>query len=122
MGNSKLGKFSRIGLFIGAVGLVVVLFVPIWRIGLQSPKYPELKLLIYANDIKGDLAIVNGLNHYIGMHTIVVSNFFEFTILPYLIGFFAILFAIVSIQNSKKYLYALFIILLIFGVVAIVYF
>jgi copper chaperone NosL len=55
---------SRILLFICAVALVAVLFVPMWRIELNAPQYPEgLILMIYANKLGGSVDIINGLNH-----------------------------------------------------------
>ena len=46
-----------------------------------------LRLLIHANKLAGDVDIVNGLNHYIGMKTLHAEEFVEFTVLPYIIGF-----------------------------------
>lgn len=49
---------------------------------------PEgLGLSIYANKLGGDVDIINGLNHYIGMKTLHAEEFIEFTVLPYIIGF-----------------------------------
>ena len=46
----QLSKTSRLLLFIAAIGLVIVLFTPIWRIDLDAPQYPEgLSLSIHAN-------------------------------------------------------------------------
>ena len=51
-----------------------------WRIELEAPQYPEgLVLQLHANKIGGDVDIINGLNHYIGMATLHTENFFEFT-------------------------------------------
>lgn len=55
---------------------------------LDAPQYPEgLMLEIWPNKIAGDVDIINGLNHYIGMKTLKTSDFIEFTVLPYIIGF-----------------------------------
>ncbi len=56
------------------VGVSVLL--PLWRIDLVAPQYPEgLGLLISTHRItglkEGDLGSINGLNHYIGMAPIV---------------------------------------------------
>ena len=115
----KISKLSKLFLLISAAALVISLFVPIWRIYLDAPQYPEgLSLQIWANAIAGDVDIINGLNHYIGMKTLHTDDFIEFTILPYLIGVFALLFVIAAITRKKKLLYISFWAFLIFGVVA----
>lgn len=79
------------------------LFFPMWQIELQAPQYPEgLVLKLYANKIGGDVEIINGLNHYIGMKTLHTVNFPEFSVLPYLIGLFGIAALAISFVNSKK--------------------
>ncbi len=66
-------------LWVAAVLLVISLLVPIWQIDLDAPQYPEgLRLLIWANKIAGDVEIINGLNHYIGMKTLHSEDFIEF--------------------------------------------
>jgi copper chaperone NosL len=101
--------------------LIVVLFVPMWRIELDAPQYPEgLSLTIHANDIKGDVAIINGLNHYIGMKTLHTEDFIEFTVLPYAIVFFALFFFLVALLNMRKLLTVAFFSFVAFGVIAMV--
>lgn len=69
--------------------IVVILFVgtlwvfPMWRIDLAAPQYPGgLTMTIWINDVKGDVDVINGLNHYIGMQTIHKEDFKEFVYLP----------------------------------------
>ena len=91
MKNNKLTGYTRWLILLCGVVLFAVLFFPIWQIQLAAPQYPEgLVLLIYANKLGGNVDIINGLNHYIGMKTLHTADFFEFTILPYIIGAFAI--------------------------------
>jgi len=119
--KNRNSNFSRALLFIAAILLVCVLFVPLWRIDLDAPQYPEgLKLLLYPNKLAGDVDIINGLNHYIGMKTLHANDFIEFTVLPYLIGFFALLFFVSGIINTKKWLWASLISFVIFGIVAMI--
>lgn len=106
---------------LAAVFLIVSLFVPIWSISLDAPQYPEgLALQIWASRIAGDVDIINGLNHYIGMKMLHTDDFFEFKILPYLISFFALLFIAAAIAGKKKWLYVVFTAFVIFGIVAMV--
>lgn len=106
---------------IAAFGLIVVLFTPIWRIELDAPQYPEgLSLTIHANGLKGNVDIINGLNHYIGMKTLHNEDFFEFTILPYCVVVFAIAFTLVSIINKRRWLNVLLILFVLFGIIAMI--
>ena len=90
--EQKLSFSSKILLVITALLLVISIFVPLWRIDLDAPQYPEgLNLMIYADHLGGNVDIINGLNHYIGMKTLHKEDFVEFTVLPYVIAGFAIL-------------------------------
>lgn len=104
-----------------AVALAIVIVVPLWRIELDAPQYPEgLSLLIYPNKLGGNVDIVNGLNHYIGMKTLHASDFIEFTILPYIIGFFSLLALLVAIVGKPKLLQLFFILFVSFGIIGMV--
>ena len=93
MDNHKIVKSSRLILFLCGLLLIPVLFTPIWRIELTAPQYPEgLYLSIYANKLAGNVEIINGLNHYIGMKTLHTDDFLEFKVLPGIIMFFAAFF------------------------------
>ncbi|MFS8082090.1 MAG: hypothetical protein ACMG51_01455 [Ginsengibacter sp.] len=121
MKNKNLPTFQRIIIFVSGILLVIVLFVPLWRIELAAPQYPEgLVLKMYPNKIAGNVEIINGLNHYIGMKTLHTKDFIEFTVLPYIVGFFALFCFIVALQKKKKWLTVLFSSFVIFGVVAMV--
>ncbi len=115
----KLQPISRAFLLLSCIGLVLVLFVPMWRIELDAPQYPEgLVLQIFPNKIAGDVEIVNGLNHYIGMKTLHTADFMEFTVLPYIIASFSVLCLITFFLNRKKVLYSLLILFIAFGLLA----
>lgn len=121
MNNSKISTLSRAVLLIVMVLLVSSIFVPMWRIELTAPQYPEgLVLKLHANKIAGNVDIINGLNHYIGMKTLHKEDFIEFTVLPYIFGLFAVSALAVAVVAKKKGLYALFVSLIIFGILAAV--
>lgn len=103
MKNSSLSITSKILLFLTAALFIGSLFVPLWRIELSAPQYPEgLLLQLHANKIGGNVDIINGLNHYIGMATLHTENFIEFKILPYIFSAFALIaFALIFINNRK---------------------
>jgi copper chaperone NosL len=67
-----------------------------------APQYPEgLVLQIFANKLAGDVDVVNGLNHYIGMKTLHADDFAEFKILPYILIFFSGLGVLFSLINRR---------------------
>jgi copper chaperone NosL len=112
------GKARAITVLCG-LALIVVLFVPLWQIELAAPQYPEgLVLKMYPNKLGGNVEVINGLNHYIGMKTLHANNFIEFTILPYIIGCFALFCFLVTIINRRKWLNILFISFVAFGIIA----
>jgi copper chaperone NosL len=119
MNNSNISTLSKVMLLLVMVLLVSSVFVPMWRIELSAPQYPEgLVLQLHVNKIGGDVEIINGLNHYIGMKTLHKEDFIEFTVLPYIIGFFALCALAVAVVAKKKGLYALFISFILFGILA----
>jgi copper chaperone NosL len=119
MQKTRLQKWIRLMLLLCSGALVVVLFVPMWRIDLAAPQYPEgLMLMIYPNHIGGNVDIINGLNHYIGMKTLHSDDFMEFTVLPYIIAAFAALFLLVAAVGRKKLLNILFVLFVSFGILA----
>ena len=121
MKQKKLKKWVRAIVFISTLLIVLVLFFPMWQIQLTAPQYPEgLTLKIYPNKLGGDVSIINGLNHYIGMKTLHASDFIEFTILPYCLIFFAVLLLITAIRNRKGMLYFTTSLFIIFCIVAMV--
>lgn len=121
MQTNRINNWKRITLVICGIALLLVLFFPIWRIELNAPQYPEgLTLLIYAGNLSGDVAIINGLNHYIGMKALNVNDFVEFTVLPYLIVFFALLFILTGWMARRKLLYLLLGLFVAFGLLAMV--
>lgn len=121
MKTNQLSNIQKTLLVLSGMMLIGALFIPLWRIDLTAPQYPEgLTLLIYPHKLAGNVAIINDLNHYIGMKYLYTKNFIEFTLLPYLIGFFAFLSFLVLFINRKRWLNILFLAFLAFGIIAIV--
>jgi copper chaperone NosL len=117
--NTKLSPLARIVSVVCAVALTVSIFTPLWRIDLSAPQYPEgLGLKIYPNKLGGDVDIINGLNHYIGMRALHAKDFFEFTILPYLIGIFAFFGFLSALINKRWFFYTWVVLFVMFGIVA----
>ena len=93
-----MSNTSRILVAIAAIAMIATYFLPTWSIYLIAPQYPEgLSMQIWLNKITGQVEIINGLNHYIGMKTINADMFPEFKILPFIIGFF-ILYGLIIVH------------------------
>ena len=96
---------ARILVAFASGALIAVFFLPVWRIDLFAPQYPEgLTMYIWINNITGQVDIINGLNHYIGMKHITVAMFPEFKFLPYVVGFFMLLGMIVAVTGRSRFL------------------
>jgi copper chaperone NosL len=108
--NNNL-KWARVLVLLAAIMLAGALLFPIWKIELSAPQYPEgLELRISANGLGGNVDIVNGLNHYIGMKTLHSEDFIEFTLLPYIIGSLS-LFALIAVIVNRKSVYYTYLVL-----------
>jgi len=121
MKNIKISGLSKILLLITGLLFAGALFVPMWQIQLEAPQYPEgLVLRLHANKIGGDVEIINGLNHYIGMATLHTENFFEFTILPYVFSVFALISLLLTFVAKRKAVLAFLITYIVFIALAAV--
>ncbi|THE13245.1 hypothetical protein E1I69_07840 [Bacillus timonensis] len=112
MNAKRLSPLSAL-LLLGSAGLIVVsLFFPWWRMEFFAPQYPEgLNIIVHPDRLEGEIDIVNGLNHYIGMKNFSEENFPELQFLPYLISGLAALVLITALIRRK---------LLLYGVIALV--
>ena len=110
---------SRILVAFASGALIAVFFLPVWRIDLFAPQYPEgLNMYIWINNLTGQVDIINGLNHYIGMRHISVDMFPEFKFLPWVVGFFMLLGMIVAITGRRKFLFYYLILTVLGGIAA----
>lgn len=93
--------------------MIIAFFVPFWQIEMWAPQYPEwLHMKIWLHQITGDIDIINGLNHYIGMKHIKAEMFPEFAIMPYILAGL-IGFGFLSAAVGKKFMVWTFLILLL---------
>lgn len=118
--GSKLSITSALLIGLSAVLLVVSIFFPWWKMLFYAPQYPEgLNIIVYPNKLKGEIDIINGLNHYIGMSNFSEENFPELGYLIYLISGLAVLTLITAILRNKKVLYGLISIFVIGGLAGV---
>ena len=122
-------KKSQILMFIGALLLGALYVLPLWKITLLAPQYPEpLGLNIHITHLSdgvqyNDVKNIDLLNHYIGMAHLPteenvakkeVEPFIEFTIFPIVIGIMIALGVLVAFKGNKKwYLYWLIVMILL---------
>lgn len=114
--KDRIEMKSRVLLLLSALVMIPVFFVPIWEIWMWAPQYPEgLTMYLWIDNISGDVDIINGLNHYIGMKYIKVEMFPEFAFMKYIlmgiIGFGLLAFAV----NKKILMWAFLAILILAG-------
>lgn len=113
--SHRLSNVSRVLMAVASLLLLGLFFLPAWRIDLFAPQYPEgLMMNIWINRISGDVEIINGLNHYIGMKPFTSESFPEFKYL-YLIVIFFMLFGLVVSFTGKSSLLKYFLIVSLFG-------
>lgn len=83
-------RSTRVTVVVASLLLGLLFVLPLWRIQLHAPQYPEgLGLRIWINQITGqkpqDLNSINGLNHYIGMKVIEPDDIPELRFMPLLV-------------------------------------
>ncbi|RYY87431.1 MAG: hypothetical protein EOO15_11920 [Chitinophagaceae bacterium] len=110
----RMHPLSRILIALAAAAMSLCYVLPAWFIYLLAPQYPEgLTMYIWLDHLSGDVSIINGLNHYIGMKHIDASMFPEFTYLRYILGGIILLGLLVAATGRRKHLF--FYILLLVG-------
>ena len=103
-----MSKLSRVLLALASALLLFALTVPLWRIQLFAPQYPEgLGMDIHASTLRGatehDLGNINKLNHYIGMKAIDPAAIPELRVMPWLIVGLALFAAIAALVGSPRF-------------------
>ena len=120
MKKNNMKPFSRILVAVASLALIATYFFPVWFIFLIAPQYPEgLTMNIWLNKLSGQVEIINGLNHYIGMKHISVEMFPEFKFLVYIVGFFILFGLVVATTGKRKLLFAYLVMTVIGGALAI---
>ena len=117
----KLQPISRIVVVVSAVLLITAYFLPLWRILMWAPQYPEgLGMKIWINNITGDVKIISALNHYIGMRHIEVSMFPEFKYMVYIVAFVIAAGMLAALINRRYALIGYTLLIVACGIAALV--
>lgn len=103
-------KLSRLLTVVAALLLAIAIALPVWRIRLIAPQYPEgLGMQIRLHTVEGvkehDLANINELNHYIGMRAIDPEVMPELRYLPWVVGALAAAGLAVAAAGRRRALY-----------------
>ena len=119
-----MSRFSRWLLVIAGLLLAASLRLPLWRIGLTAPQYPEgLGLRIGAGTIAGatpqDLGNINELNHYIGMRPIDPAGLPELRVLPWILLALAIMAVMAAALGKRRLLVAWLVAVTLVGVAGV---
>lgn len=102
---------TRLMLALSALLLACAVLLPLWRVTLVAPQYPEgLGLHIWAHTVQGvepsDLQNINGLNHYIGMNTIEPDAIPELRVMrPGIVGM-ALLGIVIALLGRRRLIIA----------------
>lgn len=117
----KLQPISRLAIALSALAMVSAYFVPLWRILMWAPQYPEgLGMKIWINNITGDVRIISALNHYIGMKHIEVSMFPEFEYMIYIVAFVIAIGLLTTLINRRYMLVIYSLLIIACGIAALV--
>lgn len=93
---------------VASLAMAAAFFLPVWVIYLTAPQYPEgLEMNIWLTKITGQVDIINGLNHYIGMKHINADMFPEFGYMKYILAGFILYGLLVAAVGSRKLLVSL---------------
>lgn len=101
----RLSKKARIWLILSGGFIFSSIFFPWWGMRLIAPQYREgLYIWVYPYKMEGQIDIINGLNHYIGMKKFEEASFPELTYLPYIIGIIAIVTVVIALLRNRTWL------------------
>lgn len=82
--------------------LLVSLFLPYWHMELQAPQYPDgLHMTAHLNALSGDVAEIDGLNHYIGMRSLYEAAQLERTVGVFIMIAFVIMLELAAFIHTR---------------------
>lgn len=124
--QQPLSMGVRAMLLVAVLLLPFVFRLPLWTMSFESNQYPDpLRLSIYISHLEGqkterrdDLREINSLNHYIGMRPLLESDFSEFLWMPFVMGFFALIWLRALVFGNVKDLVDITVLYLYFSMFA----
>ncbi|MDX1627939.1 MAG: hypothetical protein R3345_04525 [Fulvivirga sp.] len=117
-------KKSKILMLVASLMLLLLFAMPIWRITLEAPQYPDgITMYIWIDKITGDtehtLQNINILNHYVGMQYIEPDAIPELTYFPYIVVGMVVLGIIFAFIGNRKLVLSWVAIMLLLGILGI---
>ena len=111
--ETRISRFARAVTGVASLSLIGLFFLPLWRVQLVAPQYPEgLGMRISINSIRGatiyDLDNINGLNHYIGMQRITPEAIPELRLMPWILGALIVTGLLAALIGRRWALYGWF--------------
>lgn len=119
--SAPLGLGPRGLVLIAALLLVPTYLMPLWKLTMFAPQYPDgLRLSIYSYKLEGgnggqDVKEINVLNHYIGMRDLAASDFSEFKWIPFVVGALGLVFLRCALMGNISSLVDIFVLYVYFG-------
>ncbi|GDX79067.1 hypothetical protein LBMAG42_08780 [Deltaproteobacteria bacterium] len=78
-------------------------FLPWWTFRLFAPQYPKgLSLVIHLTGVQGDVAEIDTINHYIGMHSLADSALLERAASHWIVGLTAAAVVVLTFLAGRK--------------------
>jgi copper chaperone NosL len=108
--SRTMSRLTRMLTAIASLALSGLFVLPLWRVQLVAPQYPEgVGMKIGISDVRGvmptDLDNINGLNHYIGMKHITPAAIPELRYMPWIVAGLILIGLIAAIVGSRKLLF-----------------
>jgi hypothetical protein len=119
--SETLHPLPRLLLVFAFLLLVPTYFLPLWKLTMFAPQYPDgLRLNIYSYKLEGgnrgqDVKEINVLNHYIGMRDLTEADFTEFKWIPFVVGALGLLILRAPVQGKMRDLIDVVVLYLYFG-------
>lgn len=120
-----MSRAARLVVALAACCLLVAMVLPLWRVQLHAPQYPEgLGLLIRTNTVTGikpsDLGSINGLNHYIGMKPILPDAIPELHYMRWILVGLTVLGLAAALRGTRRAVLAWLVVFALIGGVGLV--
>lgn len=124
MKKGLMSARSRVLLAAAALLIGVTYLLPLWKIQLVAPQYPEgLGMYISIDRVEGvkehDIRNINSLNHYIGMKPIEPDAIPELRFMPMVVGMLIVTGLIAAILGRRWLLYGWLVLFLLVAVVGL---
>ena len=119
-----MNKNSRLLMIIASLLLLLLFLLPLWKITLGAPQYPDgLRMYLNIDGISdrgtGDIGNINIMNHYVGMKDINEEDFKEFTYIPYIMISLVLLGLISAFVKTRKLILIWLILFVILGILGL---